>query len=394
MPRSITALVKPTLLVWARERAGFAIADAATKADVGVETLIAWEIGESQPTIPQLRKLGEIYKRPLAVFFLPEPPKDFDAQREFRRLPGLLPQKETPELRLALRTALFRREIARDLYERLQEDIPPMTAVVHPGEDEEVVGQRVRELLGISWAKQVSWNGPYAALDAWRSAIERQGVLVFQTGKINVAEMRGISIPDGPLPVIVLNNADAPHGRIFTLLHEFIHILLSNGGHQTSKLEGKKLPEDQLLERAGNRFAAAVLMPKKEFLAEATNHPAAMMGDEAGLKRLANKIKASPEAILRRLVALHRVSTSVYRLKRRGWQKQSWYSPPQGGGGPPIEVKVVSSIGRPFTSLVLEGYQRNAVSSADVVDYLGVQLKHLQKIANQLLPGPGMEAIA
>ena len=123
MPRSIPALVKPALLVWARERAGFAIEDAATKADIVVETLRAWESGERQPSIPQLRKLGEIYKRPLAVFFLPEPPKDFDAQREFRRLPGLLPQKETPELRLALRTALFRREIARDLYERFQEDI-------------------------------------------------------------------------------------------------------------------------------------------------------------------------------------------------------------------------------------------------------------------------------
>jgi hypothetical protein len=36
-------------------------------------------------------------------------------------------------------------------------------------------------------------------------------------------------------------------------------------------------------------------------------------------------------------------------------------------------------VGRPFASLVLEGYQRNAVSSADVVDYLGVQLKHLNK---------------
>ncbi|HYG24680.1 MAG TPA: XRE family transcriptional regulator [Verrucomicrobiae bacterium] len=394
MPRSIPALVKPALLVWARERAGFAIEDAATKADIGVETLRAWEAGESQPSIPQLRKLGEIYKRPLAVFFLSEPPKDFDAQREFRRLPGLLPQKETPELRLALRTALFRREIARELYERLQEDIPHTTAVVHPDEDEEAVAQRVRELLGISWAKQLSWNGPYAALDAWRSAIERQGVLVFQTGMISVDEMRGISMPDGPLPVIVLNNADAPHGRIFTLLHEFIHILLNNGGHRTSKLEGQKLPEDQILERVGNRFAAAVLMPKKEFLAEAANNPAAMMGDESALKRFANRIKASPEAILRRLVALHRVAPSVYRQKRRGWQKQSWYSPQQGEGGPPIEVRVVSAIGRPFTSLVLEGYQRNAVSSADIVDYLGVQSKHLQKITQQLLPGPGMEAIA
>jgi Zn-dependent peptidase ImmA (M78 family)/transcriptional regulator with XRE-family HTH domain len=377
MPRSITALVKPSLLVWARERAGFTIEEAAAKADIGPEVLVAWEGGQSKPTIPQLRKLGEIYKRPLAVFFLAEPPKDFDAQREFCRLPGLTRQKETPELRLALRTALFRREIARDLYERLQEEVPHTEVEVHPGEDEEIVAARVRQLLGISWALQLSWKSAYEALEAWRSAIERQGALVFQAGKIDLEEMRGISIPDGPLPVIVLNNADAPHGRIFTLLHEFIHILLNNGGHRTSKLEGNKLPEDQMLERVGNRFAAAVLMPKREFLAEASSHPAAMTGDEAGLRRFANRIKTSPEAILRRLLALHRISPAVYRRKRRGWQQQSWYSAPQGGGGPPIEVKVISAIGRPFTSLVLEGYQRNAVSSADVVDYLGLQLKLL-----------------
>jgi Zn-dependent peptidase ImmA (M78 family)/DNA-binding XRE family transcriptional regulator len=394
MPRSIPALVKPALLIWARERAGFAVEVSAAKAGVEPATLVAWEKGESQPTIPQLRKLGEIYKRPLAVFFLPKPPTDFDAQREFRRLPGLSPQKETPEFRAALRLALFRREAARDLYGRLQEDMPSTTAAVHPGEDEEAVAERVRKLLGISWAKQVSWSSPHAALDAWRSAIERQGVLVFQTGKINVEEMRGISIPDGPLPVILLNNADAPHGRIFTLVHEFIHILLTNGGHRTSKLEGQKLPEDQLLERASNRFAAAVLMPKKEFLAEATSHPDAMMGDEAGLKRFANKIKVSPEAILRRLLALHRVPGAVYRKLRQAWRQRSWYAPAKSEGGPPIEVRVISSVGRPFTSLVLESYQRNAVSSSDVVDYLGVQLKYLQKIARQLLPGPGMEAAA
>lgn len=394
MPRSIPALVKPALLIWARERAGFSIQDAAAKTDFSAETLLAWERGEAQPSIAQVRKLGEVYKRPLAVFFLPQPPTDFDAQREFRRLPGLTPQKETPEFRAALRLALFRREAARDLYERLQESIPTTEAVVHPGEDEDIVAERIRNLLGISWGKQVSWSSPHAALDGWRSAIERQGVLVFQTGKIDVDEMRGISIPDSPLPVILLNNADAPHGRIFTLLHEFIHILLTNGGHRTSKLEGQRLPEDQLLERASNRFAAALLMPKKEFLAEATLYPDAMMGDEAGLKRFANKIKVSPEAILRRLLSLHRVPGAVYRKLRRAWRQRSWYSLPKSQGGPPIEVKVISSVGRPFTSLVLESYQRNAVSSSDVVDYLGVQLKHLQKIAKQLLPGPGMEAVA
>jgi Zn-dependent peptidase ImmA (M78 family) len=394
VPRSIPALVKPILLVWARERAGFAIEEAARKADFAVETLRAWESGVSHPTIPQLRKLGEIYKRPLSVFFLPEPPKDFDAQREFRRLPGLTRQKESPEFRIALRAALYRREVARDLYERLQEELPRINATIHPGEDEDAVTRKVRQLLDISWASQLSWNSPYVALDAWRGAIERQGVLVFQTGKVNIEEMRGISIPDGPLPVILLNNADAPLGRIFTLLHEFIHILLNNGGHKTSKLEGEKLPEDQLLERVGNRFAAATLMPGREFLGEAANFPGATRGDDSELKRFAHKIKVSPEAILRRLVELHRASASLYRIKRHAWKQHPLYAPAPTTGGPPIEVKIISAIGRPFTSLVLEGYQRNTVSSADVVDYLGVQLKHLHKIAEYLLPGPGMKAVA
>jgi Zn-dependent peptidase ImmA (M78 family) len=258
-----------------------------------------------------------------------------------------------------------------------------------PDEDEETVSHRIRELLNISWETQLDWNSPYAALNAWRSAIERQGVLVFQTGEVELTEMRGTSIPHGPLPVILLNNADPPHGRIFTLLHEFVHILLTNGGHRTSPMEGQRLPEDQLLERVSNRFAAATLMPRSQFLVEASRHPDALAGDEVGLRRFTARIKVSPEAILRRLVALRRVPPSIYRQKRRSWQQRPWYSPPQGGGGPPIEVRVVASMGRPFVGLVLEGYQRNAVSSADVVDYLGVQLKFLGKIAGAMLPGPG-----
>ena len=202
--------------------------------------------------------------------------------------------------------------------------------------------------------------------------------------------MRGISIPHGPLPVILLNTSDSPHGRIFTLLHEFAHILLTNGGHETSALEGRKRAEDQLLEKVSNRFAAAALMPRQEFLVEALRYPAALDGDEDALRKLAyRRIKASPEAILRRLVVLGKARPGTYRFKRKGWQERSWYAPPQGEGGPPYEVRVIASAGRPFVSLVLDGYRRNVVSSSDVSDYLGMQLKYLDRVARQLAPGPG-----
>src|SRR5882757_2529885 len=132
MPRGTPALVQPTLLAWARKTAGFELIEAAKKAQVSTEILEEWERGDARPSIPQLRKLADVYKRPLAVFFLSAPPKGFDPQREFRRLPGLTPQNESPELRLALRTALFRREAARELYERLGEPLPSLDFSVQP----------------------------------------------------------------------------------------------------------------------------------------------------------------------------------------------------------------------------------------------------------------------
>lgn len=81
MARRIPALVKPALLVWARERSGLSVETAAAKMQLEVVVLRDWESGAERPSIPQVRKLGEIYKRPLAVFFLPERPQGFLTMR-------------------------------------------------------------------------------------------------------------------------------------------------------------------------------------------------------------------------------------------------------------------------------------------------------------------------
>jgi len=82
MARSIPSLVKPKLLVWARESVGLSLTGAAERTKFDVETLRAWESDDldTTPSIAQLRKLGEAYKRPIAVFFLSEPPQGFRTQ--------------------------------------------------------------------------------------------------------------------------------------------------------------------------------------------------------------------------------------------------------------------------------------------------------------------------
>lgn len=77
------ALIEPALLVWARTTASLELEEAAEAIGVSVERLEDWEQGSDKPTIPQLKKAAAVYKRPLSVLFLPEPPTDFMPLRDF-----------------------------------------------------------------------------------------------------------------------------------------------------------------------------------------------------------------------------------------------------------------------------------------------------------------------
>lgn len=387
------ALVKPALLAWARESAHIPVEIAAQKAKISLEALIAWESGEGSPSIPQLRNLGQIYKRPIAVFFLSEPPITFDAQREFRKLKGIKSGKESTELLLALRQTTYQREVARELSGVLGESVQ-ISALpeIHASQNAETAGEVIRKTLGISWETQISWGDSYKALKAWKTAIESLDVLTFQTGAVPLDEMRGVCIPDRPFPVILLNSKDAPHGRIFSLMHEFVHILLHASGHQTSRMEGMKSPEEQTLEVAANRIAAAALLPEKPFLAIVKKYPGALQGDNDQLRLLSQKVKTSPETVLRRLVTLGQVRKVVYTSKRREWSEEygskPWYVK-QGGGGPvPQKIQILSRDGQSFTRMVLEAYDRRLISSSSASDYLNAKPKHFPDLRQELAASP------
>lgn len=384
MARSIPAQVKPELLKWARESARLDFARYADALPFEPDVIRAWETGQGAPTISQLRELGKAYKRPIAVFFLAAPPADFDAQREFRRLPGLQPGTESPALIFAIRQAAYHRAAAIDLAQLTGAEMPELDAAFHPDLEVEEAGARVRSLLQISWSQQLAWASPHAALSAWRAAIESYSVLIFQAGGVTLDEMRGTCIPDQPFPVILINTKDAPHGRIFTLIHEFIHILLHVSGHQTTRMQGRRAPEEQTLEVAANAFASATLLPKRPFLKELERYPGAADGVDESLRLFSQRVKVSPEAILRRLTDLQIVSRATYRAKRAEWGTRPWYVRQQAGGPIPQAVKVLAREGKGFARLVFEAYDRNLITTSTASDYLGTKPVHFPEIRRDL----------
>lgn len=131
-------------------------------------------------------KLAGIYKRPLAVFFLPEPPFGFQALRDFRRLPATEAGHWSPSLHAAIRRAHFQREVSPELHKTLGDEIPAPPRLSLFSGDRDRYAAAVREILGFSLETQRAWSEPREALAGWIAAVEPTGVLVLHAQRIEL----------------------------------------------------------------------------------------------------------------------------------------------------------------------------------------------------------------
>lgn len=84
------ANITESVLIWARKQAGYSPEDAARKLNVKEERYLSWEDADDdlKPTIKQLRSIAKLYKRPVSLFYLPEPPEGFQPMRDLRKIAG------------------------------------------------------------------------------------------------------------------------------------------------------------------------------------------------------------------------------------------------------------------------------------------------------------------
>jgi len=384
----VDALIEPELLVWARTSAALTLQQAAKKLPVKSERLEGWESGHGHPTIKQLRKLASVYKRPIAVFYLPEPPKDFSPMRDFRRFSGEGQGPVSANLLWQMRLASIRRDIALDLYQTL--DYEPLQPVIKASlsKDPETLGTEIRTRFGISRDRQVRFRDDGESFNWWREAIERNGVMVFQATDVETSEMRGFSISESPLSVIAINNKDSLRGRVFTMLHEFVHIAVQQSGLCDLEEDEELPPEKKNVEVFCNRVAGAVLVNKDHLLLEELvlqKGKGAKWSDEE-ISVLSNRYKVSQETMLRRLLILDRTTPEFYRQKRQEFEQEyAELRRHKREGFALPHIRAISNAGPSFVRLVLDGYYREAITSSDLSDFLNVKLKHLGKIEYELV---------
>lgn len=387
MAPRIEANVRGELLVWARQTAGFTPEHAAKKLKVPTAELLAWERDEKKPSVPQLRKAANLYKRPLAAFFLPRPPESPEPLHDFRRLYGEADHSTmSPELLLEMRRARRRRQVAVELMEEVGNVDRPTLVRADINDNPDLLAAKIRELLGISLDEQETWNDDHAALKHWITAIERLGILVFQTGNVPLKEMRGFSISEDVLPVVVLNAKDRPRGRIFTLMHEFVHLLLHDGGIcDPMRARRTARSTDERVEAFCNRVAGAVLVPAAALLADGRVQATAVRRpwDDDDIKAVADRFMVSRDVILRRLLIANRITADYYdeQYNRLRAHYDELAKPVPGKKMPiPYYRKALRNNGLRYTRLVIDAYEQERIGPSAVVEYLGAKLTHLDRI--------------
>jgi Zn-dependent peptidase ImmA (M78 family)/DNA-binding XRE family transcriptional regulator len=395
----VVAPVNPTLLRWARSESGLDQDDVAKKLGIKSSSrLDAWESGEEKPTLRQAEKLAVIYKRPIGLFFLPQPPASIPLAAEYRRLPGIRPGKESPGLRTALRQLRRNREVAIDLLEENREPIPSFRLKAKLSDDKEQVGTRLRHVLEISVSEQQSWSSEHEAWRNWRDRAERLGLLVFQVAGVPLEELRGVTILSEPLPVIGVNSKDAPNSRPFTLFHELVHLMLKKSGDETVAAEDKHSEAEwQVLERFADAVAAAALLPKDALLSEQIvqrNRNNTQWGFE-DIHKLSRKYWVTPLALMTRLLNLERTNWQFYKSWKHAWEEQ-WKNRPQktSKGGPSRAETILSRVGPRFASLVLRSLDQNIITAPAAADYLDLKPYYFSALREELTQRPGAKPIS
>ena len=268
MPESVVGL-NPKVLIWARERAGLTVEDAAARMKRTPAMLTAWEEGKKAPTFKQLETLAEtVYHRPIALFFFPAPPEEPEPGRVFRTLPSQEVDKLLSDTLYAMREGMAFRE---SLIELTGGSNPAQRLITRdiravPGEDVEALAKRVRDYLGIDLAQQFRWEDKDAALKAWRQAVEDAGVFVFKRS-FKQKGIAGLCLNDPVFPLILVNNSTAHSRQQFTIFHELGHLLFAVSGitKDDAGFIRRMTGASRDIEVACNKFAAEFLVPAASF---------------------------------------------------------------------------------------------------------------------------------
>lgn len=381
MPRSIKIQVEPSILKYARYLSGYSIKDASKKLKIEEKKLRKLEEEKSPLHLGKIRKMSEVYKVPLVYFLLQKAPQDRVVPQDFRIVYASETEVFSHDVMMAVRKARYAQSIVQDLQ---GDEIKHAFKSLALNDDPEKAGSDFLSLLSVSAEERKKWS---FALRGWKDAVERLGIFILQQS-LPKDDISAFCLADEKPYVVMLNSAEHPNRRIFSLFHEIGHILLHRSGVCTPDNFSRNSYDYIKIEKFCNKFAASVLVPISDFKSEdIVGHISKIAfenWDSKDIKSLAGIYRVSQEVIYRRLVQIGVLDEKKYEQKRgeliKGFEEYKKRGKKDGPTPIPQYRKIISKNGRAFTSLVLGSMNESRITLMDVSSFLGTSSKHISSI--------------
>lgn len=373
--------INPDIVRWARERSGYTLQEISKLLKKDINTIANWESGVEAPTYIQLEKLADKYKRPVAMFFFPEPPQEPDFVNQLA-LRSTEIEELDPSIRVLLRQASARQLSLMELNMGVNPAETKIFQDLHLqlGDSATELAQETRIYLDISVETQASWSGTREALENWREQVEEKGIFVFKEA-FRDDSVDGFCLVHEQFPVIYLNNSRSSARQIFSLFHELAYLLLGENG-----ITRGINPIGESIEGFCNQFATEFLMPPSD-LEPRLNYP---VYDDDAVEDLASYYKVSPRVVLLRLINRDVLMQNSYRRRTAQWT-EGYESRLEGrvrgespGEGNDYHTQAVY-LGYKFMELAFSRYHQGHCSVEELADHLNVKVKNLSGLEDYLL---------
>ena len=255
MREQITYQINPEILLFMRKSSGMSEDEIAKKLKLSKSKYLSIENGNEKISQNHLIDLADIYKRPLIAFYSVDVTQTIQLPHDYRLNRD---KKISSEVFLAKRKALYLAEELRAITGK-KTILPEINKKISAIE----LAHKVRTLLEIDFdfLKELIERKEETVLGYYKSVIEEKFFIPVLEHPLKSSGVRAFSV-FGDVSVMVLNESDSNEVRLFSLFHEFCHLLKRQDGICTVDIEKDK--DNRPEEKYCDEFAAFLLMPEQQ----------------------------------------------------------------------------------------------------------------------------------
>jgi Zn-dependent peptidase ImmA (M78 family) len=367
--------VNSGVLAWVRASRGLDPEMAAELLGWPVEQLIALESSE-EISIEELESLGAKYRISTATLLMPEalPPDRYAPRKlsDFRLLDSVEREPLSLKTQMRIENAYELIELMAEVNDDDNELAPrPLLPAFSLTDEAERAARQERVRMGLDIDAQLGWETDREAFLRWREVIEAGEIVVHKVA-LPEKSVRGFALHSGGYALIAANSNDDHPARVFTLWHEYAHLLLRMGGISDQNRQVQ-------VERWCNQFAANFLMPAARFKEEYyALFPAGGPADDWQVARMARRFKVSKSAAAIRFEELGLAARGFYDKLKAEWVTR----PRKGGpkeGNDQIDVEL-GRFGTTHVTIVGTAVERGIIDRLEAQYALDVPPDHLTEL--------------